>query len=78
MATEIWVNIGSDNGLLPNGTKPLPVPLFTQPSIIKICLKITYLELHSNFPGASELKCRLDIYVSTSVVVVESVKTTSI
>ena len=27
MATEIWVNIGSDNGLLPDGTKPLPEPI---------------------------------------------------
>ena len=26
MATEIWVNIGSGNGLLPDGTKPLPEP----------------------------------------------------
>ena len=24
MATEIWVSIGSGNGLLPDGTKPLP------------------------------------------------------
>ena len=24
MATEIWVHIGSGNGLLPDGTKPLP------------------------------------------------------
>ena len=24
MATEIWVNIGSGNGLLPDGAKPLP------------------------------------------------------
>ena len=24
MATEIWVNIGSSNGLVPDGTKPLP------------------------------------------------------
>ena len=29
MATEIWVNIGSDNGLLPDGTKPLPEPMLT-------------------------------------------------
>ena len=29
MATEIWVNIGSGNGLLPDGTKPLPEPLLT-------------------------------------------------
>ena len=26
-----------------------------QPSITKICLKITYLKFHSNFPGANEL-----------------------
>ena len=28
-ATWICVNIGSDNGLLPDGTKPLPEPIFT-------------------------------------------------
>ena len=27
-----------------------------QPSVTKICLKITYLKFHSNFPGADELK----------------------
>ena len=26
-----------------------------QPSITKICLKITYLKFHSNFPGAKKL-----------------------
>ena len=29
MATEIWVNSGSGNGLLPDGTKPLPEPMLT-------------------------------------------------
>ena len=29
MATEIWVNIGSGNGLLPDGTKPLPEPMLS-------------------------------------------------
>ena len=29
MATEIWVNIGSGNGLLPEGIKPLPDPMLT-------------------------------------------------
>ena len=29
MATEIWVNFGSGNGLLPDGTKPLPEPMLT-------------------------------------------------
>ena len=26
MAKEMWINIGSANGLLPEGTKPLPEP----------------------------------------------------
>ena len=26
MATDIWVNFGSGNGLLPDGTKPLTEP----------------------------------------------------
>ena len=29
MATHIWVNIGSGNGLLPAGTKPLPEPMLS-------------------------------------------------
>ena len=29
MAKEIWVNIGSGNGLVPDGTKPLPKPKLT-------------------------------------------------
>ena len=29
MVSEIWVNIGSGNGLLPDGTKPLPEPMLT-------------------------------------------------
>ena len=29
MATEIWVNTGSGNGLLPDSTKPLPEPMLT-------------------------------------------------
>ena len=29
MPTLIWVNIGSGNGLLPDGTKPLPEPILT-------------------------------------------------
>ena len=29
MATYTWVNIGSGNGLVPSGTKPLPEPMLT-------------------------------------------------
>ena len=25
--TDIWINIGSGNGFLPDGTKPLPEPI---------------------------------------------------
>ena len=41
MATEIWVNIGSGNDLLPDGTKPLPEPMLTW-------LIISKLEWHSS------------------------------
>ena len=27
MVTEIWLDMGSGNGLLPHGTKPLPAPM---------------------------------------------------
>ena len=33
MVSEIWVNIGSNNGLLPDGTKPLPKPMFEWSSV---------------------------------------------
>ena len=66
MATEIWVNIGSGNGLLP---EPMltdhqwcPVTLilgqFCKRCLnrqSKICLKITYLKFNTKFPGANEL-----------------------
>ena len=29
MATYIWVNIGTGNAFLPDGTKPLPAPVLT-------------------------------------------------
>ena len=29
MATEIWIKIGSGNGLLPDGNKPVPEPMTT-------------------------------------------------
>ena len=31
---QIWVNIGSGNGLLPDGKKPLPEPMLTYLQII--------------------------------------------
>ena len=35
MAIAIWINIGSGNGLLPDGTKPLPEPMLTEWSSVK-------------------------------------------
>ena len=29
MVTQMWVNFGSGNGLLPDGSKPLPEPMFS-------------------------------------------------
>ena len=31
MVSEILVNTGSGNGLVPDGTKPLPEPMLTSP-----------------------------------------------
>ena len=39
MVTEIWVNIGSGNGLLPDGTKPLPEPMLTDPQFSDIHIR---------------------------------------
>ena len=93
MATKIWVNIGSGNDLLPDGTKSLPEPMLTdhqwsrvtfilgqfremlQPSVTKILLKITYLKLHSHFPGANELNAkRLSDFQYMSAVMTGSIQ----
>ena len=49
MATEIWVNIGSGNGLLPDGTKPLPEPMLVKSSDINI--------LFENYMSKISFKC---------------------
>ena len=63
MATEIWVDIGSGNGLLPDSTKPLPEPSvkssdnFTGDvsTINHNNLFENYMSKISKFPGANEL-----------------------
>ena len=37
--TFIWVNSGSGNGLLPDGTKPLPEPMLTYHQWDSVALK---------------------------------------
>ena len=72
MATQIGVNIGSGNGLLPDGTKPLPEPMLTLRScgihpksitqgmlktfILGMSFKIINLSSQLHLPGTSELK----------------------
>ena len=48
MATLIEVNIGSGNGLLPDGTKPLPEPIMTyhEGGPVAITLRTILLEIH--------------------------------
>ena len=68
MVLKIWVNIGSGNGLLPEGTKPLPEPMLTshqsccvaftweQMNFSRIMyLQIAFSKLLPYLPGASEL-----------------------
>ena len=77
MATVILDNIGSGNGLLPDGTKPLPEPMLTyhqrgsvayfweqellKVSIQDMSLKKTFWKIFSNPPGANELRTLLII-----------------
>ena len=46
VVTQIWVNIGSGNGLLPDGTKPLPALQLTDHQYL---LKITWGQFQKNF-----------------------------
>ena len=49
MATEIWVNLSSGNGLQPDA------PKIPQPSTTENKLKISDLKFISNLTGANEL-----------------------
>ena len=66
MATQNWVNIGSGNGLVPDGTKPLPEPMLTNHqmtishemlkiAILDLSLKIINLNIRVHLPGINEL-----------------------
>ena len=70
MVTRIWVNIGLGNGLLPDGTKPLPEPMLTyhqkgpfednftsDTSAINHWNKLEnyFTKFHWNLPGVNEL-----------------------
>ena len=44
MVTKIWVDIGLGNGLVPDGTKPLPEPMLTYQWVL-------WWSHDSSFPG---------------------------
>ena len=48
MATQTWVNIASGNGLLPDGTKPLPEPMLTY-----YCPMGLWHSANTNFTGSA-------------------------
>ena len=64
MVTEIWVNIGSGNGLLPDGTKPLPEQMLTSESSVKSS-DIHIKEISQEMPQPSIYKICLKIIYRT-------------
>ena len=64
MATKIWVNIGSGNGLLPDGTKPLPEPsnVVDFPSVKSSDIHIR--EISQEMPQPSITKNLFENYIS--------------
>ena len=60
MATQILVQTGSGNGLLPGGTKPLPEPILT------IITGVLCHSLKTNFTGsAGEINSRIEFEICT-------------
>ena len=57
MVTELWVNIGSGNGLLPDGTKPLPEPMLTDHQRSPV----TSILISQEMPQPSTAKIHLNI-----------------
>ena len=59
MATEIWINTGSGNGLLPDCTKPLPESMLTDSSMKSSDIHIKAIS--QEMPQSSITKIRLKI-----------------
>ena len=60
MATEILVNFGSGNVLLPGGTKPLPEPMLTYHELVS-CNGIQLSKGSQEIPQSSIVKFSLKI-----------------
>ena len=54
MATDIWVNIGLCNALLPDGTKPLPEPMLTDHQLSPMTFMLG--QFHKRFLNQQSLK----------------------
>ena len=60
MVTQIWVSIGSGNGLLPDGAKPLPEPML---------IFVTEVQLHlpnTNFTDSAQATNLYDEFESST------------
>ena len=68
MVTQDWVNIGLGNGLVPDGTKPLPEPKLTYHQSWGIHLSVLSLEDLEIPIDKTRLKIKLlnDIHISHS------------
>ena len=62
MVTEIWVNIGSGNGLLSDSTKPLPELMFDWPSVKSSDIHIRAIS--QEMPQPSITKIHVKNYIS--------------
>ena len=65
MAAKIWVNIGSGNGLLPDGTKPLPEAMLTYQVIISEFLWHLTYTCKSNFTVIVQATVLCDEFVKS-------------
>ena len=60
MGTYVWVSIGSDNGMLPDGTKPLPKPMLTDHHSMK-SIDIHFRAISQEMPHSSITKIYLKV-----------------
>ena len=59
MPTGIWVKIGSGNGLLPDGTKPLPEPMLTDHQMKSSDIHIRAISLELPQPSITTIHLKI-------------------
>ena len=60
MVTQIWINIGSGNSLLPDGTNPLLEPMFTYHQ--RVSLAFTWDQFHKKCSQIPSVICIRRLY----------------